>query len=175
MRNTLKIIYMLNMLIASLIPSVSYAIMQGFSTEALTKESSLIVTGEVEHTKSEWSKDGKTIITTASVVVVDVIKGTETAQRVIVEYEGGEVGDIGLRVSDVSPLAKGETLLLFLKPGGSKTDGAVHNITAKGQGKYVIDENRIARKSGFSLAGGGENVDYSMPLDKLIEKIRNVR
>ena len=52
MRNTLKIIYMLNMLIASLITSVSYAIMQGFSTEALTKETSLIVTGEVEHTKS---------------------------------------------------------------------------------------------------------------------------
>ncbi|MEK6672692.1 MAG: hypothetical protein AABY42_04350 [Nitrospirota bacterium] len=175
MRNIFKKVYIFFILIASIIPSVSYAIMQGFSTEALTKESALIVTGEVEYTKSAWSKDGKTIITTASVIVADVIKGTTTTQRIIVEYEGGEVGEIGLRVSDVSPLAKGETVLLFLKPGMSKIDGAVHNITAKAQGKYVIDENRIARKSGFSVAGGGENVDYSMSLDKLIEKIRNVR
>jgi hypothetical protein len=93
----------------------------------------------------------------------------------MVEYEGGEIGDIGLRVSDQSPLIKGEKVILFLRSGKSKKEGAAYNIVGKGQGKYVIDADGIARKGGFSIAGGKEDIDNNIPVDKLIEKINKIK
>jgi hypothetical protein len=153
----------------------SDAIMKGMSTEELTRASENVVVGEVEHAESQWSRDGKTIFTTSSVIVREVIRGEIKEQKLTVEYEGGEVGDIGLRVSDVAPLSKGEKVLLFLKSGKGKRDGTVQTIVGKGQGKYIIDESGIARKRGFSLAEGPERVENDIPLSVLIEKIKSVK
>ena len=88
------------------------------------------------------------------------------------EYGGGEIGNIGMKVSDQSavPLRKGERVLLFLKSGKSKKDGQAYNIVGKGQGKYSIDAKGIARKSGVAIMGSKENIDNNLLLDELIEK-----
>ncbi|MDH5201838.1 MAG: hypothetical protein OEZ31_00485 [Nitrospirota bacterium] len=166
-------------------PSRAYSIMVGLSTEELTKSSEFIVVGKVESVESIWSKDGKTIISRALIVINEVIKGEQSKERVTVEYPGGEIGDIGLKVSDVRTLKKGEETLLFLK---SKKDQKredeislsigeedIYQITGNAQGHYTIDHQGIARKGGFSLIQREDATDNNIPLNILIDKIRGVK
>jgi hypothetical protein len=154
--------------------SQAKAIMIGLCTEDLTRASEIIVVGEVRNVESHWNSDGTTIVTSASILVKDVVKGEQLEQMITVEYEGGEVGDIGLKVSDTVPLVTGEEVLLFLK---SDQDAGVNNysIVGRAQGKYIISKNGIASKTGFSLTEGKEAVDNDIPLTDLIEKIRRVK
>jgi hypothetical protein len=174
--NTRKIIInILFFLAMCLFASQTGAFMTGLSTEELTRSSEAVVVGEVEDIESHWNQDGTSIFTTASVVVDEIIRGIVVQQRVTVEYEGGEIGEIGLKVSDEAPLERGERVLLFLKSGKSKRDGSVYNIVGKAQGKYLIGEDGIARKRGFALGSRKDVVESEMPLRSLIEKIRNVQ
>lgn len=174
MKNIFFTIRFLCFIVLCFLSSSSFAIMKGLSTEELTKASDLVIVGKVEDIEAQWSKDGRTIFTSAYIVIDNVIKGTAQA-NIMIEYEGGEIGDIGLKVSDESALLKGEKVILFLKSGKSKKDGVAYNIVGKGQGKYVIDVYGIARKRGFSIVGREENIDNNIPVDELIEKIRKGR
>jgi len=155
--------------------SPSVAIMKGLSTEELTNASDVVIEGEVGHTEAQWSKDSSTIFTSSEIVIHSFIRGKPVQTPVRVEYEGGEVGDIGLKVSDQPTLIQGEKVILFLKSEKSKRDGNAYSIVGKGQGKYVIDADGIARKSGFSLADGGENIDNNIPAETLREKIKKIK
>lgn len=153
------------------------AMMKGLSTEELTNASDIVVLGNVDKVKSQWSKDRKTIFTSAEIIVKDFIKGKKGKTfpvKIKVEYEGGEVGKIGLMVSDQTELKKGENVLLFLKAGKSKLDGLAYNLVGKNQGKYIVTADGIVNKSGFSIAGETEMIDNNIPVDALIEKIRRV-
>ena len=157
------------------LPVASWAVMKGLTTEDLTKSSDLVVAGDVESATAKWSDDGKTIFTTAIVVVREVIKGRSVSHKIEVEYPGGEVGDIGLRVSDEGGLEQGEKVLLFLKHGIRPGGTHKYNLVGKGQGKYSIGQDGVARKKGFSLAGDTKQIDTEIPLEALIEKIRRVK
>lgn len=157
------------------LPVASWAVMEGFSIEELAGRSDLVVLGDVESVTSGWSEDGKTIFTTAIVVVAEVIKGQSVRRRIGVEYPGGEVGEIGLRVSDEPGMAKGEKVLLFLKRVIGTSEIDKHAFVGKGQGKYSIGPDGIARKKGFSLAGDTKPIDAEIPIDTLIDKIRRAR
>jgi len=153
----------------------SFAAMVGMTTDELTKSSDTIITGRVEDVTSRWSSDGKKIITSVSVIPDKVIRGNAVGQKVVLEYDGGEVGDIGMKVSDTPAFKKGENVLLFLKEGKSRVDGAVHNVVGKAQGAYKVDTKGIAKKSGFSAMGRQGVIDNDIPVDVLIEKIKGVR
>ena len=155
--------------------SQSSAIMEGISTEDLTKASDVVIEGEVIDSKADWSNDGKTIFTKAIISESMILKGRITQTEIIVEYDGGVIGDIGLKVSDVTPLIKGEKVILFLKAGKSKKDGSVFNIVGKGQGKYTIGSDNIARKGGFSIISGEELIDDNIHVDFLVDKIRRAK
>jgi len=99
------------------IPSVSSAVMLGIPTEELAGTSEIVVAGEVKNVGTHWSNDGTTLITRAVIINRDTIKGRSTQRQIIVEYDGGEIGDIGLKVSDMATLKAGERVILFLIPG----------------------------------------------------------
>ena len=159
----------------SFLSASSFAIMKGLSTEELTNTSDIVIEGEVENTEAMWSKDGSTIFTRTDIVIQTIIRGVPSQTKIKVEYEGGEVGEIGLKVSDQPLLLKGEKVILFLKSEKSKKDGDAYTIVGKGQGKYLIDANGIARKRGFSVAFGQENIDNNIPEDELIKKIEKIK
>ncbi len=161
-------------LLGCLLPVLSPAHMVGVGTEELTRRSDLVVEGTVEGTTSQWSSDGTTIYTSATVVIRRVIRGQTAQKRVVVEYEGGEVGRDGLKVSDVAEMAKGEEVLLFLTRGKSFRAGFAFRTVGKAQGKYTVGDDGIARKKGFSLETGREDIDSEIPVADLIEKIRRV-
>jgi hypothetical protein len=149
--------------------------MEGQTTEDLTRNSDLVVAGDVESATAGWSDDGSTIYTAAIVVVTDVIKGQSARRKIEVDYPGGEVGDIGLRVSDEPGMVKGEKVLLFLKHGTGPGDSHKYHLVGKGQGKYSIGPDGVARKKGFSPVRGTKRIDFEVPLDALIEKIKRVK
>jgi hypothetical protein len=150
----------------------SSATMIGLSTELLTKQSGLVVTGEVQETKSQWADNKEAIVTIATIAIQEVIKGRSAAKKIRVQYEGGEVDGMGMRVSDAAELTGGETVLLFLNHGHQNSDGAEYEIVGKAQGKYTIGNDNIARKKGFSVLDGKEVIDNDIPVSTLIEKIK---
>ena len=121
------------------------------------------------------------IFTTAEINVEEALKGDASpGQLVTVTQEGGEVGDVGLKVSDSSTFTRGEQLIVFLESEAKHPDaarqhsglGGAYKLVGKAQGKYTVDKDGIARKKGFSLADGSELVDDSIPAADLINKIK---
>ena len=157
------------------LPIASWAVMEGISTEDLARGSDLVVLGDVESAAASWSSDHETIFTTAIVAVTEVIKGRTVSQKIEIEYPGGEVGDIGMRVSDEPGMEKGEKVLLFLKHVIRPDETHKYNLVGKAQGKYSIGPDGVARKKGFSLGGDTKQIDAEVPLDTLIEKIKRVK
>jgi hypothetical protein len=173
-----RIIHFMGLCLLSLFFLVlqAHGVMMGLSTEALTEMSDLIITGKVENVETQWSEDGKKIISRAEVIMNEVIKGEIVGVVVLVEYDGGEIGNVGMRVSDVRSLKSGEEVLLFLKSKEKEEkvkEGSYH-IVGRAQGHYTIDRQGFARKSGFSIIDKGDLIDNNVPLDVLIEKIRKV-
>ena len=173
-----------------LLASESHAIMAPMTTEQLTHSSQLVVRGTVTRVESYWCDDGKAIFSKAYIFVTDVIHGEDPSQEIVVEYEGGEIGDIGYRVSDSVLFEEGEDTLLFLQdavaarnasPGpASESTGATaltrsRHLVGKAQGKYSIDRAGIARKRGFSVLGEPGSIDNNIEVDKLIDKIQRAR
>ncbi len=178
--------YIINMLfLFFLVASSSLALgmMIGLSTEELTISSDLIVIGSIQGVESMWSEDGKIIISRAKIIVDSVIRGRSDKRILTVEYLGGEVGDIGLQVSDVKPLKQGENLLLFLEIGKRQrlssmplpNEDTYYSIVGNAQGRYTITPQGIAKKDGFSVVKGSESIDSEIPLEALVDKIRRVK
>ena len=159
----------------SLLCAESSAVMEGMSTADLTRSSDMVIEGEVTDVSAFWSTDGNSIISRATILQSHVIRGHSFQRHITVEYEGGEIGDTGFRVSDVSPLTAGERVILFLRSGMSRISGNVFTIVGKGQGKYAIGNDGIARKGGFSIIQGNEVIDNNIPVQDLIDKIRNTQ
>src|SRR4030067_3455281 len=106
MNRTFVAIQFICFMLLCVLSSQSSAIMEGISTEDLTKASDVVIEGEVIESKADWSNDGKTIFTKAIISESMILKGRITHTEIIVEYDGGEIGDIGLKVSDVTPFIK---------------------------------------------------------------------
>lgn len=152
------------------------AMMEALSTERLTKSSDLVVEGEVENVVSAWTADRTAIMSSATISVVDVVRGTAAPISLTVEYEGGEVGEVGMGVSDGATVAAGQKVLIFLRKKRSSLEGARYEFNGSAQGVYRIGADRIARKGGFSvLPGSGDAIDNDLDLDQLKAKIRGVR
>jgi hypothetical protein len=159
-------------LFTACVPYTSPAMMVTLSTENLTKASDVIITGEVINSKSFWSADKQFIYTFATVAIRKVIKGKPLQNSLTVVHEGGEVDGIGLKVSDVAPLSRGETVLLFLSPEKITTPGMRYTIVGKAQGKYSLDKNGMARKGGYTGEDGKPVIDHTIPLHILIDEIK---
>ncbi len=175
MKKTFFAINFLYLVTLAVLPSPSTAIMEGISTEELTRSSDIVVDGDVIDSRAFWSSDGKTIITRAVVLMREVIRGKLLRKKIVVEYDGGEIGQTGLMVSDMATLKKGERVILFLRAGKSRRGGNAFQIVGKGQGKYLIGADNIARKRGVTVLRGRELIDNDIPVDILKDKIRRVR
>jgi len=156
--------------------------MVGLDTQRLTRDSDIIIVGEVECVEPYWSDDGKSIYTVVDVLVNDIIAGTSHELSIQVEHLGGMVDDIGMGVSDEPAFREGEEVLLFLRAAQGKTRRkhapAVYNVTGAAQGKYTIDTEGVAHKGGFSVLRRDKDIveqDMHIDLYDLIEKIKQHR
>ena len=75
------------------------------------------------------------IVSHAGLEVLETLKGAPAA-TLNVAIEGGTVGDLTLKVSDLPALAEGERAMFFLN-----VDGAEHTPHRRGHGIVKIDDN----------------------------------
>ncbi len=152
------------------------AVMRSLSTEELARSADAVVEGDVADVASFWTADGKAIVSRATVVVTDVVRGFPVQKTLTVEFEGGEVGDVGMGVSDMATVSRGQRILVFLQKKRASRDAGHYEIIGRAQGVYKVGGDRVARKSGFSLApGSGADIDNDLDVDLLKQKIRGAR
>ena len=123
-------------------PISSFALMIEKSAEELSQDAKVIIQGEVKSVRSYKGING-VIYTRALVLVSNVIKGKNIKKNITVEYEGGEVGDIGVRVEDEPTLKKGEQVILFLTNSFWRKN--VYYIVGGVLGKYAICSDDTVR------------------------------
>lgn len=138
-----------------------WALVKKLSLENLTNRSSLILIGKVTNLQSS-KEEGKTIITDVTITPENFVKSSVNAPEITVRILGGEVGDIGLKVSTEPDFKKGERVLLFLE----KTNKAnnIYQATTGIQGKYTINANNAINTRGLIP-------EKNIALDKLIKQI----
>ncbi|UCC39655.1 MAG: hypothetical protein JSV96_18065 [Candidatus Aminicenantes bacterium] len=161
------------------------ALMVELSLKELTVGADAIILGEVKKVQSQWSVDGSIILTIATLQVHEMLKGEISSSQIIIQYPGGEVGDIGLKVSDTPSFGLEEKVLVFLKSitNLSSTEHSPvvclnifpsFSTFGAAQGKYSIDKDGIAQKSGYALISKEDERDMSLPLADLKLKIKSL-
>ena len=150
------------------LPVSSFALMIEKSAEELAQDAKMIIQGEIRSVRS-YKGINDVIYTRASVLVSDVIKGKNIKKNITVEYEGGEVGDIGMRVEDEPTLEKGEQVLLFLTNSFWRKN--VYYIVGGVLGKYAICTDDTVRI--VSSCEEEEDGQERQTLEDLLNEIEN--
>ena len=101
-----------------------------YTLKELTDSAQVIVIGEVADLWTEGLPDGM-IHTYATIAPSDWLKGKKIP-KLAVQVQGGEVGEIGLWVSEAPRYQLGQQVLLFLEGGDP------FQVVAWKQGKYAI-------------------------------------
>jgi len=124
---------------AVFVPAVTYASVSiAVSWDGLLRESSsaCIVTALDGH--GAW-ENGR-IYTYTHVHIDRAVAGSlATGSDAWVRTMGGIVGDIGQRVEGEAALARGQSSLVFLRPGLSTTVPQSFEVTARGQGQFPLE------------------------------------
>ena len=149
-------------------PISSFALMIERNAAELAQDAKVIIQGEVKSVRSYKGING-VIYTRASVVVNDVIKGKNIKKNITVEYEGGEVGDVGVRVEDKPSLEKDEQVLLFLTNSFWRKN--VYYIVGGVLGKYAICSDDTIRIG--SSCEEEEDGQERQSLEDLLNEIEN--
>ncbi len=155
--------------------SYSSALMIGMSTRSLSRESELVIKGDVVDIVCQWTEDRSAIFTTATLKVEEVVTGSCDKDIIEIVYDGGVVDGIGMKVSDTPSFNKGETVILFLSPDLKLRKAQAFRVYGRAQGKYLIGNDNIARKRGFSIAEGAGEIDNELSADELINMIRGYK
>jgi hypothetical protein len=164
-------------------PSTGHSSMIKLSLERLSMDSDTIVLGEVKDIECQWSMDRSTIMTIVTLQIQDVIKGELRRNQILIQYPGGEIGEIGLKVSDMPDFHLRERTLVFLRSLTDLNDAQnsllvamnfwpAFTVFGAAQGKYSIDNKGIARKGGYSLISKKPDSDRTLSLEDLITRIR---
>jgi len=127
------------------------ALMEALSISTLVKASTSIIRGEVIDTQAMWSESGDAIVPRATIRVQSDFKRQVSEELVTVEYLGGEVGEIGMMVSDSPQMFAGEEVIIFLEPSEASTDQQRFHVVGSAQGKFTLEEDGMVRTMGFTL------------------------
>jgi hypothetical protein len=135
-RKGLILCFIVTILVSGLLTRDGLALMERMSLEELTTQADLIIAGKVE--KVESRMEGSAIFTYVSVKPTEEpIKGKKT-EEVTIRLLGGEVGEIGLYVSDTPKFSEQETIIVFLKDKGN-----YKIVPGLIQGKFTVQDGTI--------------------------------
>jgi hypothetical protein len=155
----------------------AHGIMAPLSTRKLIDMSNCILEGRVQELTSRWTEDGTAVVTDVRLEPRLVLLGGPAPETFLIE--GGRVDDVEQWVSDMPVLQTGERILVFLRPvsdeerkrDNGKDPKAGHTPAGGAQGVYHLRKGR-ALKGGFSVIGDHREVERSLDLKALRERIR---
>jgi hypothetical protein len=138
-------------------PAASLAANRHQTPDELTADADKVILGTVGIKNSRWGSDSR--IYTDVVISPEVtIKGADEG-AIVVEIAGGEIGDVGMAVSDGPEFAPGERVLIFLKRGNNR-----YQVVGRETGKYAADsadvETVLEKVFERVEKGAGERMHY---------------
>ena len=98
----------------------------------LSHSADVIVHGTVRRMESRWSGDRRLIVTDVEIQVTEALKG-QASGTVLVTQRGGQVGDIGQKVSGLASFSPNEEVVVFLE-----RRGPAFQVSGMAQGKYKV-------------------------------------
>jgi hypothetical protein len=107
------------------------------SMTQVTKGSELIFRGRVLETRS-LREGTSAIFTRVSFQVLDVLKGPQVGDRIELDFMGGKIGTLELRVADMRLPTLGETGIYFVE---SLKRRQVHPLYGWQQGHYLTNKD----------------------------------
>ncbi len=154
------------------------AVMIKLSLQDLTNAADTIVLGEVKNIQFEWSMDKSVILTVVTLKIHEVWKGDYYNDQILIQFPGGIIDDMGLKVSDMPIFQEKERVLVFLKSimniNETKNSSTVSlglfpafSVFGYAQGKYSITENGVAYKDGYGLISKDPESDSILSLSSL--------
>jgi hypothetical protein len=141
-------------LILSGVFTASFPQQMNAKLKQLTTGSDIIITGKVAKQKSSWNSDKTRIYTEATVQVDQYLKGNNQANTVVVNYPGGEVGDVGELYTHMPKFSNNEDVLVFLKKDKKSNSYAVFD-GENGKIKIIKDA-----KTGQKVTSSNVRIDY---------------
>ena len=171
--------------LAFLILNSSQALMVRLSLQRLTNGSDAIILGEVENIQCEWSLDGQIILSVVTLQIHEILKGEFYNSKIFIQYPGGTVGEISLKVTDMPSFYRKEKVLVFLKSITNMTDVKnsplvtlnilpAFGVFGNAQGKYFIDAEAMAKRSGYNLTAQGVDQDKTLSFTELKARIKSI-
>lgn len=100
----------------------------------LSRDADAVVRGKVQRVESRWNGDRTRIFTDVEIQVDEALKG-EAGATVLVTQPGGQVGDIGQKVSGLAAFEPREEVVVFLKRRGPRT----FQVAGMAQGKFKVE------------------------------------
>ena len=126
-------------------PVVS-ALMIKMSVEDLTKDTDVIIIGNIKEVESRLNFWRTEVHTYSTVSVEKYIKGIGHGTLTIIT-EGGNAGDSGVWVEDTPVFTENEKVLVFLKKAGCE-----FRVAGWAQGKYIIENEEVLDRSGEKVS-----------------------
>jgi hypothetical protein len=128
--------------------------------EEMVKEARQIILAETLATQASWrsSSQGRFIETTVTFKVDGVIKGPFVREQTL-KFMGGEVGDIGMGVSDMVRFTKGDRDVLFV----AEATNPLNALVGFNQGRFKLTgENIVLTHEGQPLGIEGRRGSPSL-------------
>ena len=129
------------------------AVMVKRDLEDLTRESDLIVIGNVVSMDSQQGEKGR-ISTYVSIKVEEYVKGKPREAEIVIVIPGGTVGELSMWVSEAATFTLNERNLLFL----DHLRDNLYQLVGGAQGKLTVEKGRVC--------------EYEMPLAAILDRIR---
>jgi len=119
--------------------ALAFSVNAAMTTKELTEKADAIIIGNVLEQKAQWNAEKNNIFTTVTVNVNEYLKGEAKSKRQTLVIPGGQVGEIGLKVTEAPNFTVGERALLFLSRGQNND----MSIVGLKYGKFSIDGNKV--------------------------------
>jgi hypothetical protein len=137
------------LLIITLLPVVGNALYIKYSFADLVKRADLVVRGKVIKCESYWGSlpwdiNSRIIFTKTTIQITECFKGETGKNEIVIETQGGEIGDVGLKVEDMPRFEPNEDVILFLYPQDSKGIRTVVNFD---NGKYTLQQGKVVQNN----------------------------
>jgi len=161
------------------------ALMFKIPLKQLVDEAEAIVIGKVQSVRCEWSLDKRLILSIVRVRVQETMRGDLMVPDIILEVLGGTRGDLSLKVTDMPTFHENEEIVIFLRSINAIADTKhsftvaqnyfpAYEVYGKAQGKYSIDAEGLARKSGYEILSEDEDPENVLSVDSLKTKIQSI-
>jgi len=119
--------------------SSAFCLVEEMNLTKMLGSSSVVVKGRVMATDSQWASDeqrGNHIWTRVTVLVDNTLKGAVAGNWLILEVQGGTVGDITEAAEELPTFAVGEEVVLFLA-------GNPLGVVGGYQGKLTVADGKV--------------------------------